>query len=78
MPVPLPAGTVTFLFSDVERSTALLDRLGATGYAVEIQRHRDLLRAACRDQGGVEIDTQGDAMFVAFASASASTPASRS
>ena len=77
MPVPLPAGTVTFLFSDVERSTALLDRLGATGYAVEIQRHRDLLRAACRDQGGVEIDTQGDAMFVAFASAGAAVAAAR-
>jgi predicted ATPase len=65
----LPAGTVTFLFTDVEGSTRLLDELGAAGYAEALAQHRRLLREAFAAHGGVEVDTQGDAFFVAFSSA---------
>ena len=65
----LPAGTVTFLFTDIEGSTALLHRLG-DGYAEVLAEHRRILRAAFAANDGVEVDTQGDAFFVAFARAS--------
>ena len=65
----LPTGTVTFLFTDVEGSTRLLEELGAAGYADELGRHRNIVRDALREHGGVEVDTQGDAFFCAFASA---------
>jgi class 3 adenylate cyclase len=63
----LPAGTVTFLFTDVEGSTKLLHELGADEYAKALAEHRRVLRAAFGGYGGVEVDTQGDAFFVAFA-----------
>ena len=62
----LPTGTVTFLFSDIEGSTRLLDELGADRYAEALAEHRRLLREAFAGHGGVEVDTQGDAFFVAF------------
>ena len=65
----LPAGTVTFLFTDVEGSTTLLAKLGPDAYAGELARHRRLLRDVFERHRGVEVDTQGDAFFVAFASA---------
>jgi class 3 adenylate cyclase len=65
----LPAGTVTFLFTDVEGSTALLDKLGSDAYAGELARHRRLLRICFEQHRGVEVDSQGDAFFVAFSSA---------
>jgi predicted ATPase/class 3 adenylate cyclase len=65
----LPSGTVTFLFTDVEGSTALLNELGAEEYAHELAGHRQVLRTAFKRHGGVEVDTQGDAFFVAFATA---------
>jgi predicted ATPase/class 3 adenylate cyclase len=65
----LPSGTVTFLFTDVEGSTALLHELGAAGYAQALSEHRRLVRAAIGSHGGVEVDTQGDAFFVAFPTA---------
>jgi predicted ATPase/class 3 adenylate cyclase len=61
----LPTGTVTFLFTDVEGSTRLLSEHGP-GYADLIAGHRRLLRAAFARHDGVEVDTQGDAFFVAF------------
>jgi predicted ATPase/class 3 adenylate cyclase len=64
----LPAGTVTFLFTDIEGSTKLLQRLGPA-YAEALGEHQALLRAAFAAHGGVEVDTQGDAFFVAFSSA---------
>jgi predicted ATPase/class 3 adenylate cyclase len=64
----LPMGTVTFLFSDIEGSTALLRELG-DDYAAALAHHRELVRAACSAHSGVEVDTQGDAFFVAFARA---------
>jgi predicted ATPase len=63
---PLPTGTVTFLFSDIEGSTKLLDELGAEAYAQELAEHRRVMREAFAAHGGVEVDTQGDAFFVAF------------
>jgi class 3 adenylate cyclase len=65
----LPSGTVTFLFSDIEGSTRLLDELGADRYSKALAEHRRLIRGACARFGGVEVDTEGDAMFVAFPTA---------
>jgi predicted ATPase/class 3 adenylate cyclase len=65
----LPAGTVTFLFTDVAGSTRLLQELGAEAYGDALLQHRKLLRDAFGEHGGVEVDTQGDAFFVAFPSA---------
>jgi class 3 adenylate cyclase len=64
----LPAGTVTFVFSDIEGSTALLKRLGA-GYAGLIADHRRIVRDTFGRHQGIEIDTQGDSFFFAFARA---------
>src|SRR5258707_9740043 len=63
-----PTGTVTFLFTDIEGSTRLLRELG-DAYAEALAEHRRLLREAFTVHGGVEVDTQGDAFFVAFARA---------
>jgi predicted ATPase len=65
----LPTGTVTFLFTDVEGSTRLLHELG-DAYADALREHRKALRECFGRHGGVEVDTQGDAFFVAFAKAS--------
>ena len=65
----LPSGTVTFLFTDVEGSTRLLHELGAEGYAGALAEHRRVIREACAAEGGVEVDTQGDAFFFAFPTA---------
>jgi class 3 adenylate cyclase/catechol 2,3-dioxygenase-like lactoylglutathione lyase family enzyme len=61
----LPRGTVTFLFSDVEGSTQLARKLGDS-YGEVLGDHLRLLRDAFAEQGGHEIDTQGDSLFVAF------------
>jgi class 3 adenylate cyclase len=61
----LPSGTVTFVFSDIEGSTALLKALG-DGYGEVLDTHRSLMRSCFTERGGVEIDTQGDAFFFAF------------
>lgn len=63
-----PSGTVTFLFTDIEGSTRLLDRLGER-YAQALGNHRALLRAAFQSHGGLEEDTEGDAFFYVFARA---------
>ncbi|MBV9094295.1 MAG: AAA family ATPase [Streptosporangiaceae bacterium] len=65
----LPAGTITMLFSDIEGSTALLDRLGGDRYGAALSAVRALLRAAFADHGGREMGTEGDSFFVVFASA---------
>ncbi len=61
----LPGGTVTFLFSDIEGSTRLLQELG-DDYAQVVDDHRRIMRAAMEGHGGTEIDTQGDAFFFSF------------
>jgi predicted ATPase/class 3 adenylate cyclase len=72
----LPSGTVTFLFTDVEGSTRLLHELGAERYAEALAEHRRVIREACTAQGGVEVDTQGDAFFFAFHTAGDAVTAS--
>ena len=71
----LPAGTVTFLFTDIEGSTRLLHALGPDAYAEALAEHRRLLRNAFAAHGGVEVDTQGDAFFVAFPTATGAADA---
>ena len=71
---PLPTGTVTMLFSDIEGSTSLLNGLGPLwGEALSAQRR--ILRAAFEEQGGREIGTEGDSFFVVFTSANAALAA---
>jgi predicted ATPase/class 3 adenylate cyclase len=65
----LPTGTVTFLFTDVEGSTKLLEEIGDEAYAEALSVHRRIVRASCQAHDGVEVDTQGDAFLVAFARA---------
>jgi len=64
----LPEGTVTFVFTDVEGSTRLLQQLGDR-YADVVRDHRRIVREALGGAGGTEIDTQGDAFFFSFARA---------
>jgi predicted ATPase/class 3 adenylate cyclase len=64
-----PTGTVTLLFSDIEGSTRLLERLGRERYAEALELHRRLLREAFEEHDGYEVDSEGDAFFVAFATA---------
>jgi class 3 adenylate cyclase len=64
----LPGGTVTFLFSDIEGSTKLLERLGDR-YGDVHRDHRRILREELGGAGGTEVDTQGDAFFYSFARA---------
>lgn len=66
---PLPRGTVTFLFSDIEGSSDLVRRVGDDVFAAIRGDHRRLLRDAFAEYGGREIDTAGDGFFVAFESA---------
>ncbi|MGH2404203.1 MAG: tetratricopeptide repeat protein [bacterium] len=65
----LPTGTVTFLFTDIEGSTRLLQSLGDAGFALVLASHREILRGAFDAVGGHEIETQGDGFLVAFQSA---------
>jgi WD40 repeat protein/class 3 adenylate cyclase len=65
LPPALPRETVTFLFTDIEGSTQLLGRL-RDKYAILLDDHRRLLRKAFAHWEGHEVDTQGDAFFVAF------------
>ena len=64
-----PTGTVTLLFTDIEGSTKLLERLGADAYTGVLQLHRRLLAEAVERHAGYPVDEEGDALFVAFASA---------
>jgi YVTN family beta-propeller protein len=66
----LEGATLTLLFSDVEGSTRLLKQLRAERYGEALAEHRRILRAAFAEHDGQEIDTQGDAFFVAFRRAS--------
>ena len=67
--VALPRGTVTFLFTDIEGSTQLLQELG-DDYADALADHRRTLREEFARHSGVEMGVEGDAFFVAFAKAS--------
>src|SRR6266513_118529 len=62
----LPGGTVTFVFTDIEGSTRLLQELGDEAYGSVSGDHRRLVRETFAARGGTEIDTQGDAFFFSF------------
>lgn len=64
----LPSGTVTFLFTDIEGSTKLLQKLGAE-YAALLEEQQRLVREACETYSGSVVGTQGDSFFVAFSNA---------
>jgi DNA-binding NarL/FixJ family response regulator/class 3 adenylate cyclase len=61
----METSTVTFLFSDVEGSTALLRKL-RDGYSAVMGKHEELMRAAWAEGSGRELDADGDSFFVAF------------
>jgi predicted ATPase/class 3 adenylate cyclase len=73
----LPSGTITLLFADIERSTALLQEVGAERYGAALAEYRNLVRHAVTSQGGVEVDTEGDGYFAAFPSARQAIAAAR-
>lgn len=68
--VSLPTGTVTFLFTDIEGSTRLLQALGP-GYPDVLSEHHRLLRGAVEGAGGVPVGSEGDSLFAAFGSPTA-------
>ncbi|MBI3997773.1 MAG: tetratricopeptide repeat protein, partial [Armatimonadetes bacterium] len=70
----LPAGTLTFLFTDIEGSTRLLQDLG-NQYADLLADHHRLLRTAFQERGGTEVETHGDGLYYAFPSAMAAVQA---
>jgi predicted ATPase/class 3 adenylate cyclase len=61
-----PTGTLTFLFSDIEGSTRLVESLGAAAYRELLEQHQGLLRSAFAGTGGIERSTEGDSFFVVF------------
>ena len=67
-PLDLPTGILTFLFTDIEGSTRLLQDLGS-GYAAVQDNHALLMRQAISEAGGTEVRTVGDAFFAVFSSA---------
>lgn len=71
----IPTGTVTFLFTDIEGSTRLLQELGITKFSELVAEHNEVLRTAIRDSEGVDIGTEGDAFFAVFRTASAAVTA---
>jgi class 3 adenylate cyclase len=64
----LPTGTVTFVFTDIEGSTRLIQRLGA-GHREVLETHTHLLRKAISEAGGIEVGERGDGFFFVFVSA---------
>ena len=69
MTAALPQGIVTFLFTDIEGSTRLLHEVGDAAYGETLGIHRAIVERAAGEQGGVVFGSEGDAVFVAFASA---------
>ena len=64
----LPDGEVTFVFTDIEGSTRLLHAVGLATHADAMAEHRRIVRDVVAAEGGVEVDNQGDAIFLAFSS----------
>jgi predicted ATPase/class 3 adenylate cyclase len=70
----LPTGTVTFLFTDIEGSTRLLQAVGERWRPI-LEEHNRLLREAIREAEGVDVQTEGDSFFAVFRSAPAAVAA---
>ena len=69
-----PRGTVTLLFTDIEGSTVLAERLDE-GWPDLLAEHNRLLRTAFAAHGGTELGTEGDAFFVSFTAAGSAAAA---
>ena len=74
-PYNLPTETLTLLFTDIEGSTRLLERLGPEAYTGLLADHHALVRSALATHGGNEVSTQGDGFFATFTSPSAALAA---
>ena len=64
-----PDGTVTIMFSDIEGSTAMADRLGDSRFMDVLREHNAVIREQVRANGGFEVKSEGDGFMVAFQSA---------
>jgi class 3 adenylate cyclase len=64
-----PDGTVTILFSDIERSTEMTERLGDRRWLEVLREHNAIVRSEVRAHDGFEVKSQGDGFMVAFSSA---------
>ncbi|HEY8987851.1 MAG TPA: adenylate/guanylate cyclase domain-containing protein, partial [Candidatus Limnocylindrales bacterium] len=62
----LPTGTIAFLFTDIEGSTALTHALSGDAWSALLARHRELIREAVAAHGGIEVSTEGDGFFIVF------------
>ena len=62
-----PTGQITFLFTDIEGSTRLVESLGTAAWGPVLARHRGIIRAALARHGGHEVGTEGDGFFAVFA-----------
>ena len=71
----LPTGTVTFLFSDIDGSTRLVQELGPAVFTDLLERHNAILRESFGRHGGIERGTQGDLFLVMFPEAPAAIAA---
>jgi class 3 adenylate cyclase len=68
-PAAAPDGTVTMLFSDIEASTALNERVGDVRWLELLRAHHAVVREQVQAHGGFEVKAQGDGFMVAFPSA---------
>jgi class 3 adenylate cyclase len=68
-PHAAPDGTVTIMFSDIEGSTAMADRLGDTKFMAVLREHNAIVRKQIATHGGFEVKSEGDGFMVAFQSA---------
>jgi eukaryotic-like serine/threonine-protein kinase len=66
---PAPDGTVTIMFSDIEDSTPLAERLGDQAWQDLLHKHNAIIREQLKANGGYEVKTMGDGFMVAFQSA---------
>jgi len=64
-----PDGTVTLLFSDIENSSRLTERLGDQRWLEVLNAHNTIVRAQLDEHGGYEVKSQGDGFMLAFPSA---------
>jgi eukaryotic-like serine/threonine-protein kinase len=68
-PAAAPDGTVTILFSDIEASTQLNERLGDVQWLELLRAHHAIVREQVQEHGGFEVKAQGDGFMIAFPSA---------
>jgi eukaryotic-like serine/threonine-protein kinase len=77
-PAAAPDGTVTILFSDIEGSTQLNERLGDVQWLELLREHHAIVREQVHEHGGFEVKAQGDGFMIAFPSARRAVQCARS